>query len=161
MNAAILAAALLLTTAAPPGPERLWGTWRLVAFTRSDGAGASTDVWGKDPRGYLTYGRDGRMSVVLVKTGRPRAADAAQTTDAERAELFRTLVAYAGTYTFDGEKVVHHIEVSANESWTGTDQVRHVKLDGSRLVLTTDPTPSAFDGKTDVRSLVFERVGGR
>jgi hypothetical protein len=159
MNPAVVAALMLLSAGAD-GPEKLWGTWRLVAFTRVDAAGHSTDVFGKDPRGYITYGSDGRMSVVIVKPGRPRSEDASKTTDAERVELFKTLIAYAGAYTFDGENVVHHIDVSANEAWTGTDQIRHVKFDGRRLILTTDPTASAFDGKVDVRVLTFEKLGG-
>lgn len=160
MNAAAMFGLLLALGASADRGEKLWGTWRLVAFTRTDAAGHSGDVFGKEPRGYLTYGRDGRMFVVIVASDRPRPEDASRTTDLDRAQLFRTMIAYTGSYTFDGKDVVHHIEVSANEAWTGTEQVRHVKLEGRRLVLTTEPTPSAFDGKRDVRQLVFERVPG-
>jgi hypothetical protein len=47
--------------------------------------------------------------------------------------------AYAGTYTADGEKVVHHVDTSWNGSWTGTGQVRFYKLDGDLLTITTAP----------------------
>ena len=57
------------------------------------------------------------------------------------------MFAYAGTYTADGEKVVHHVDISWNQSWTGTDLVRFYKLDGNTLTITTARAQSAFDGE--------------
>ncbi len=68
------------------------------------------------------------------------------------------MVAHAGTYAFDGNAVTHHIDVSANQNWTGSRQVRYVKVGGSRLVLRTAPGPSSFDGKVGVGTLTFDRV---
>ena len=98
------------------------------------------------------------MMVLFVKPGRPRPDDVEKMTDAQRAELFKTMVAYAGTYTFDGSAVTHHIDVSANQNWTGSHQVRYVKFDGNRLVLTTAPGPSSYDGKVGVGILTWEKV---
>lgn len=159
MNAAILAAGLLLSAGPSASAEKLWGTWRLVSFTRTyTESGQTADALGKDPQGLITYGRDGRMSVLIVKSGRPKVADVAAIDDATRIELFKTLVAYAGTYTFDGKAVTHHIELSSNETWTGTHQVRNVKLEGRKLVLTTNPQTNATDGKMTVSVLTWERV---
>ncbi len=161
MNTAIIAGtlALWMTTGAGAAAEKVWGTWRLVSFTRTVSAtGETTDVFGKEPQGFITYGSDGRMMVLIVKSGRPRPDDVEKMTDAQRVELFKTMVAYAGTYTFDGNAVTHHIDVSANQNWTGSHQVRYVKLEGSRLVLTTAPGPSSFDGKVGVGTLTFEKV---
>ncbi len=160
MSATIVAGMLLLASAgAGAGTERLWGTWRLVSFTRTITAtGETSDVFGKEPHGYITYGPDGRMMALLVKSGRPRPDDVEKMTDAQRAELFRTMVAYAGSYTVEGDAVIHHIDVSANQNWTGSSQLRHVKFEGDRLILTTAPGPSSFDGKVGVGTLTFERV---
>ena len=76
----------------------------------------------KDPQGYITYGSDGRMIVLIVRHPRPRPATIETTTDQERADLLRTLTAYAGTYKFNGSEVEHHIDTSMNETWTGTKQ---------------------------------------
>ncbi len=121
-------------------------------------SGETTDAFGKRPHGYISYGQDGRMLVLLVKSGRSRPKDMAKVTDEQRAELFKGLIAYGGRYTFDGESVTHHVDVSANENWTGTTQVRHAKLEGGRLVLTTDPQPSPIDGKLMVGVVIWERV---
>ena len=161
MNAIVLGATLLLLTnlGAGVGTEKLWGTWRLVGFTRTITAtGETIDVFGKEPQGFLTYGQDGRMMVLLVKSGRPRPDDLEKMTDAQRAELVKTMVAYAGTYSFDGNAVTHHIDVSANQNWTGSNQVRYVKLEGNKLVLKTAPGPSSFDGKIGVGTLTFEKI---
>jgi hypothetical protein len=74
------------------------------------------------------------------------------------ADLFRTMTAYAGTYKFDGSKVEHHIDLSSNEVWTGTTQVRSVKRDGERLVYTTPPFHFHADGKMSVNTLIWEKV---
>jgi len=58
-------------------------------------------------------------------------------TDAERAELLGTLVAYTGTYTTDGDKWTTSVEVAWNPEWVGTKQVHDFKVEGDRLVVTT------------------------
>ena len=47
----------------------------------------------------------------------------------------------------DGEKVIHHVDISWNQSWTGTDLVRFYKLDSNTLTITTAPAKNAFDGE--------------
>jgi hypothetical protein len=53
------------------------------------------------------------------------------------------MAAYSGRYTVEREKVVHHVDVSWNEAWTGADQVRFVKVVGDRLTITTAPAKEA------------------
>ena len=93
------------------------------------------------PSSFLTYGNDGRMMVLNLAGQRPKPASAETMTDGQRNQLFRTMVAYAGTYTFDGHSMFHHIDISWNELWTGTTQVRTVTRDGARLVFVTSPAP--------------------
>jgi hypothetical protein len=141
------------------GNEDLYGTWRLLSFTqRVVATGEKSDVLGKAPHGFLSYGRDGRMSAILVKDGRFKPADMAKVTGEERAELFSTMIAYAGTFIFDGKTVTHHVDISWNENFTGTDQVRHIKLEGGKLYITTNPQPSGIDGKVIVMELTWEKV---
>jgi hypothetical protein len=63
-------------------------------------------------------------------------------TDQQRADLHRTMSAYCGTYSFDGKKVEHHIDLTWNEVWAGTTVIRDVKVEGNRVTYTTRPTPS-------------------
>ena len=109
-------------------------------------------------RGSIMYGRDGRMMVVIVTGDRPKPASIETITDQERVELFRSMVACGGTYKFDGKTIEHHIDVSSNEVWTGTSQVRDVKREGGRLILITRPAPDPFNGKMASATLVWEKV---
>jgi hypothetical protein len=76
----------------------------------------------------------------------------------ERAQLFSSMYAYAGTFTVDGDTVTHHVDISWNENWTGTDQLRNVRLEGDRLYISTNPQSSGLDEKIVVAELVWERV---
>lgn len=139
--------------------DSIHGTWKLVSATRLFVAtGEKIDAFGKRPSGYLTYMPDGRMSAILTKEGRPKLADMSKASDHERAELFSTMIAYAGTFSRRGDKVTHHVDISWNESWTGSDQLRNVKLDGDKLYITSDPQPSGIDGRAVIAELQWERL---
>ena len=139
--------------------EKLYGTWRLVSDVRKDvETGAMTDNFGKHPQGFLSYARDGRMSAIEVAEQRLKPTDLAKLGDADRAALFKTMLAYGGTFSFDGKVVTHHVDISWNNNWTGTDQIRNVRLEGNRLYITTNPQPSPIDGKLSIGTLTWEKV---
>lgn len=139
--------------------DELYGTWRMVSFklTRVD-TGETTDVFGASPKGLMTFGRDGRMLAVLTADKRPHVPDAAKLTDKDRAELYKTLIAWGGPYTFDGKVLKFRVDVSWNESWNGTEQTRQVRFEGKRMTISTDPAPGALDGKLRTAVFVWERV---
>jgi hypothetical protein len=138
------------------GPQL--GTWKLVSLTvEYQDSGQKTQPYGAHPSGYLSYAADCRMSAIIVsEVRRPPAADVA--TVAEQAELYAGLVAYAGTYTVDGDKVTHHVDISWNQAWTGTSQVRQFRIDGDRLHIRSVPAKSYLDGKVTFAVLEWMRV---
>jgi len=141
------------------GEEDLYGTWCLISYTQEILAtGEKIDMFGKAPRGFLGYSRDGRMYAILVKAERPKPTDLAKLTDEERVELFKTVIAYAGTFTFDGKTATHHVDISWNEYFTGTAQVRNIRLEGGKLYISTNPMPRPEDGKPMIAVLVWEKV---
>lgn len=137
--------------------ERILGNWKMVSWQVEDLAnGETSDALGPDPQGYITYTRDGRVIVLVLKAGRPRPA-ALVPTDAEKLALYDTMFAYAGTYLVDAEKVVHHIDMSWNQSWTGTSQIRFLRLEGDRLAYRSAPARNPMTGRDCVHKVVFER----
>jgi hypothetical protein len=143
---------------ADPIPAKLVGTWRLVSNTLEElPSGTRSDLFGPNPIGYIMYGADGRMMILQVRQERPVPAGAA-VTGAEAEALFRSLIAYGGTYTISGDVITHHVDISWNQSWTGTEQVRHFKFEGNRVELATDPSPDPIHGKMSVRRLVWEKL---
>ena len=161
MKAATLAVIFVLAASVPAtarANEELYGTWRLLSFTRQVvDTGETANIFGKSPHGYITYGRDGRVFAIIVREDRPKPADLAKITDAERAELFKTMLAYGGTFKAEGSRVVHNVDISWNENWTGTAQVRNFRIDGNRLIISVDPQIGG-DGRRITSVLTWEKV---
>ena len=137
----------------------LLGTWRLKAYVVTTTAGEGPAPYGQNPTGYLSYSADGRMQVIAAAKDRIVPIGAAPP-DHERAALYDTMFAYAGTYSVHGDKVVHHVDVSWNESWTGTEQIRHFEVRGNTLTLSTritDPTT----GIESHYALIWEKLTSR
>lgn len=155
-----LSPALAQTGAEAPAAERILGTWKLLSYVGEDVAsGERTDVMGPHPSGYIEYGRDGRMIVIIVGTDRKKPA-ASVATPAEAQALLTSLLAYAGTYTLDtaAHTVTHHIEVSWDQTRTGESHLRSYRFEGDRLTLTTQPSRDPATGRPSVRTVVWERV---
>ena len=60
-------------------------------------------------------------------------------------------------YTTEGNKVVHHVDISWNESWTGTDLIRFFKLEGNTLTIKTAPMKNPITGIESTSVVVWER----
>ena len=158
--AAIVFTVLLIlpASAAHSADNPLVGTWKLKSYLREVAAtGERYNERGEHPNGYLAYSADGRMYAIITWENRIAPRDVVPTND-ERVKLFSTMISYAGTYTFDAEKVVHHVDISWNQNWTGTEQVRFYKLDGDTLTITSAPTKNFTDGREGRSILVWERL---
>ena len=165
---ALLASLLLLplgeTWAQTPAPsaaaEQILGTWKLVSYVGEDVAsGTRSDVMGAHPSGFIEYGRDGRMILIIVGTDRRKPLGSVAT-PAEAQALLTSMLAYAGAYTLDSpaHTVTHHIDVSWDETRTGETHVRTYRFEGDRLTITTQPSRDPASGRQSVRTLVWERV---
>ena len=103
------------------------GTWRLQSYVREVIAtGRRYNQFGDAPDGYLGYARDGRMYAIFVRHERVAPRDVVPTEE-EGVQLLGTMVAYSGTYTLGDNTVVHHIDISWNQGWTGTDRTRFLR----------------------------------
>jgi Lipocalin-like domain len=98
------------------------------------------------------------MSAFVLKRDR-RAPKGPVPTDEEKLNLFDSMLAYAGTYTLDDEKVVHHVDASWNQTWTGTDQVRFYERDRAVLTISTAPVTDAYTGRQVVHRIAFQKLG--
>jgi Lipocalin-like domain len=156
---AIITALVAFATAAWAADDDIVGTYRLISANRVIIAtGETEESYGKNPIGFMIYGREGRIMGMIVFSNRARAESLDKMTDSQRADLFRTMIAYGGTYTFRGNSVEHHIDISWNELWTGTTVIRDIKKEGDRLVYTTEPAPFPRDGKMSVNTLTWKKV---
>lgn len=136
--------------------DELVGTWKLVSASSTTAAGeGSGSPYGINPAGFLTYTADGRVTALISYDGRKALPFGGGTLE-QQAEAFKTFLAYAGRYTYLGDKITHHIEVSSIQNYVGKDLVRSLKFRGDQIILVTPPT--LVNGKMQTVELVWQRL---
>jgi hypothetical protein len=132
---------------------KIVGIWRLLSYeVESQSTGGREPVLGKNPTGNIIFTPEGRMMVVITGEGRQAAK-----TDQDRADLFKSLVAYTGMYRVEGDKWITKVEVAANPAWVGTEQTRFFRVDGDRLQESTPVMQWAAKGMVRF-ILTYERA---
>jgi len=151
------------------GLDRIWpatsaenspvGTWRLTSFSEFVLDTKETSrPFGDHPTGYIQYSPGGHV-VVFLTAGELKPPASARYTDAERADIHRAIAAgYAGTYTVEGDKVIHHILTAWRPEWIGGNQIRYFEISGTHLTIKTAPIKSPRTGQNIVVTAAFERV---
>ncbi len=138
----------------------LLGTWRLVSFEARDSKGQLQYPLGQDVSGLLVYDAAGNMSAHVMRKERPlfAANDPECGTDTEVRAAFEGHASYFGTYAIDlaRQTVTHHVRGASYPNWIGSDQLRHFKFDGSRLLLSTPPLVSG--GQSLEYVALWERI---
>jgi Lipocalin-like domain len=140
------------------GQTSLIGTWKMVSWIVEDlETGAKKDALGPDPVGMIAYSADGRVMVLVLKRDRQTPAGPVPTSE-EKITLYDSMFAYAGTFTVDQEKVVHHIDMSWNQAWTGTHQIRFFNLRDGILTYVGAPAKNPMTGRDCVHTVIFHRL---
>jgi hypothetical protein len=138
--------------------ERLIGTWKMVSWSIEDLiSGEKSPGLGENPAGYITYSAEGRVMVLILRADRKKPAGLVPT-DAEKVALYDGMFAYSGTYLVDEERVLHHIDMSWNEAWTGTTQIRFLSLKGDELTYISAPARNPINGRDCVHTVILRRA---
>ena len=132
----------------------LIGTWRLKsAYFVAQSTGDRLDVLGAEPFGYAVFEPTGRMISLLTAGARTRAASAT-----DPAALHRSMVAYTGTWSIDGDRFITQVDGAWDPSWVGTEQVRHWVFDGRTLSIRTTPVEHpSFPGEKVIGYVDWEK----
>ncbi len=140
------------------------GTWRLLAvysWTDKDKKDLNKQAYGPHPKGFITYTADGRMCVIETYDNRKPLSvnDLVKAPAAERAEAYSSVITYAGTYTLQGNTVIHYQQVlqSPGRNPLATDQVRTVTFQGPDRVSLRTP-PVSRNGVQEFHEMFWERV---
>jgi hypothetical protein len=112
------------------GPDLLFGTWKLISNRiRMEDTGEEFDLFGANPRGIITFARNGRMTAILTTAERPPPAS-----EADFKALIMGMSAYAGRFVVQDDQVV----IDPDVMWLPySRQIRYFELDGDRLTLRT------------------------
>jgi hypothetical protein len=134
------------------------GMWRVVSDTSEETESKAVHkFFGENPSGYIIFTAEGRYMLVITDSTRKPAA-APQATDAEAAQLWRTMFAVVGTYKIDGDKMTDFTEVSSNPALNGTEFSGTFEVKGDRLQYKSMPVLARSLGKQIVFTRIFERV---
>ena len=90
-----------------------------------------------------------------VNSTAPAAANA---TEAERAALFTSIVAYNGVYRIEGDKLRLMIDNSHIQSWNGTERPITFDISGTRLTGRTAPYKAATTGLDVFAEVIWEKL---
>ncbi len=141
-------------------PETFIGTWRLLSWVITDGEGKKTEPMGPAPWGLLTYAADGYMFAMLGADPSTRArfagSDPLAGTPEEAQRAMSTCHSYCGRWRIDGDSLVHTVEGALWPNMVGTEQVRHYRFDGDRVILKTPPMTRK--GASGIAELTWTRV---
>ena len=134
--------------------SKLIGTWRLLAvYVVNEETGERTEPFGSKPRGSIIVTPGGRLMAMLMSSDRLPAGS-----QPDGATLFKSMLAYTGKYTADGEKFTTAVDMAWDPSWDGTDQTRYYTLTGEQLQIRTAPHDHpSFPGQKIVGYLDWER----
>ena len=119
--------------------SRLAGRWRLVSYQAQPEQGDAVHPLGTAAVGVLDYSREGNVSVHIMGAG---------------------YFAYYGYYTVDEKAatVTHHLELCSERSLAGASNLRHIALEGARLVLSGSMN---LDGRPHTIRVVWERQAAK
>jgi Lipocalin-like domain len=113
--------------------EQLVGVWTVESFySEYKATGKKSAAYGARPKGYAIFTPEKRLMVILTAEHRNKPD-----TDQDCIAAFRSMFAYSGIYRVDGDRFITTVDVSWDEGWTGTEQVRFFKLEGDELIGTT------------------------
>ncbi len=155
----LLVAALFFgssSIAASDAEKQLIGVWQVESFyTEFQGTGDKKFTFGEKPRGYIAFTPEKRFIGILTAENRKKPE-----TDEDRIAAFRSMFAYSGIYRVEADRWITKVDVSWNEAWTGTDQIRVFKIEGDKVMITSMWQPSPNDPGNPVTRgvLVWKRV---
>ena len=132
-----------------------YGAWLVISWKNTviGEESEALEPMGANPFGRIIFTEDHRMCAFACRSDRKPGSS-----DAEIAALFRSMMAYTGTFRIDGDRFITTADGAWNESWKEMEHVRLFKVDGDTLIIKTLPFPSAFyPGKMVVGTLTFIR----
>ena len=117
--------------------DRLIGNWTLISYVTEGPDGSRGKPYG-DAVGRLSYDAYGNMAGQVMRPDRTKVTPGDWQSQQVRS-AYAGYIAYFGTYEVNdaGDTVMHHVQGSLNPGWVGGTQVRRMRFDGERLVLST------------------------
>lgn len=133
--------------------ESFIGTWKLLSMVSVSRQGAISEPYGGGPTGYISYGENGFVHAILMKSDRQRIGGLLEGLFSSRRSsraafvmsnlrgFFRVTknslvsTAYAGTWEVRGQQVFHQVCAALVPDWHDIELSREFWFDGSLMTL--------------------------
>ena len=125
--------------------NELVGTWTLVSSTLEKD-GKTTDFYGPNPMGQVTFGADGRFLSLITRSDLPKfvSNNRVEGTPEENKAVVQGSIAFFGTYLVsDTDKIFTvHIESCTFPNWNETERKSTFSISGDELRDSSTSRPS-------------------
>ncbi|SDB88532.1 lipocalin-like domain-containing protein [Acinetobacter boissieri] len=132
-------------------PASIEGSWVLQSYKVEDQATHKfIPAMGEHPTGRVIFTADHRINFVL--TGDNRNTNAK--TDAEKAALLDSVIAYTGKWSIKGNQWCTDVEAAWNPKWVGTQQCREFQLNADDTLNVLTPWRQMPNWPGTTRSII-------
>ncbi len=147
ISAALCLASLACQAASAQQSNAVLGTWTIVSVNDEKADGSKTPMYGPSPIGMLIFDAQGRYSLQLCASGRPKfaAGDRTKGTPEEYKAAVNGCNPHWGRYTIDeaGKTLLFKIEHALYANWEGTEQKRAYTITNDMLRYAVPNPPNA------------------
>jgi hypothetical protein len=135
----------------------LLGRWNIISWQQRYDDGRIAHPLGTALEGFIQYDASGAMMCMMGRANRPGFVTGGQWNAAneEKAGAYSSFMAYAGTYSIDGEYVTHHVDISLYPNWKNGDQKRRVRYHRDAAGETLEIVARLEEGTPEARSAVL------
>lgn len=135
----------------------LLGRWNIVSWQQRYDDGRITYPLGTALEGFIQYDANGQMMCMMARADRSNFVTGGQwnASNDEKAGAYSSFMAYAGSYSVDGEWVTHHVDLTLFPNWKNGDQKRRVQLKRDPTGDTLDIVARLEEGTPEARSAVL------
>ena len=121
--------------------NELVGTWFLQEWDCTLDGKYLNHPFGRDAQGVISYSPGGRMSAILMKTGRSQLSvpSLIKASDIEKLQVVDGYVSYAGSWSIEDDQMTHSVDFSLLPNWIGIQLVR--KMSWTSKYSAADETP--------------------
>ena len=134
------------------------GTWTLQSFSEQDiRTKAVSYPMGDKPKATVIYTAGGHVATIFAAAHRLAPAGL-RPTDSEAIQLFRTMVAFAGRYEINDKELIYYPEITWNEAWSGSRQVRYFEIAGDLLKISSAPAASTLGDAETIMTMTWNRI---
>ncbi len=136
--------------------EDLKGRWSICSWVQEYDDGRKIFPMGEAVTGFIQYGQQ-HMSCLIARQDRPPFKTGGQwnAEAQEKAAAYESFLSYSGTYSVDGNQIVHKVAASLFPNWVGGEQRRTARMQDGRLHLEARLEEGTPEARTAV--LVWEK----